>query len=515
MRSRRLRCAADDCGARAVQPTIAERASPPMRFALRAQALNVYTMMKLSPPTKHAVLPAAALSIGLAACVGLSSSDASVSPNSDPRLAHASREDRSGWSVLHLQGSSEDVGYQYGWLAAPEIDDALTMFRQYTPIATGRDWQFFRQTAHDLFWTKLDDSERDEIEGIAAGVRARGKTIDAEDLAAINGWIEIAWYYLPTIESKDNAAPANCSALIATGSYTRDGGIVMAHSAWIDYVIGERWTLALDIRPEHGHRIFMDAFPGFIDSGDDFAVNDAGLMVTETTIAQFKGFDPAGVPEFARARRAMQYASTIDEWVRIMREGNNGGYANSWLIGDRKTGEIARLELGLKNSPLERTRDGYFAGANFPCDAKLCAEETTFDPKASGTSPNARRKRWDELVSAWKGKIDIDSAKLFLADHFDERVGANSPSSATLCGHMELDAKGAPEFECPPFTPIGAVQAKATDSKLAEKMSFWGCVGHACGTDFDARSFLAAHPQFASQAPILRDMPAGQWTLLR
>lgn len=42
-----------------------------------------------------------------------------------------------------------------------------------------------------------------------------------------------------------------------------------------------------------------------------------------------------------------------------MSEGNNGGYANSWLVGDRKTGEIARLELGLKNKPLERTKDGY------------------------------------------------------------------------------------------------------------------------------------------------------------
>ena len=32
-----------------------------------------------------------------------------------------------------------------------------------------------------------------------------------------------------------------------------------------------------------------------------------------------------------------------------MLDGNNGGYANDWLIGDNKTGEIALLELGLKN----------------------------------------------------------------------------------------------------------------------------------------------------------------------
>ena len=61
-----------------------------------------------------------------------------------------------------------------------------------------------------------------------------------------------------------------------------------------------------------------------------------------------------------------------------MREGNNGGYANAWLVADTNTGEIARLELGLKNVTLERTKDGYFAGANFPVNPKLAAEETNF-----------------------------------------------------------------------------------------------------------------------------------------
>ena len=27
-----------------------------------------------------------------------------------------------------------------------------------------------------------------------------------------------------------------------------------------------------------------------------------------------------------------------------MEDGNNGGYANTWLVGDRKTNEIARLD---------------------------------------------------------------------------------------------------------------------------------------------------------------------------
>ncbi|HEV8113485.1 MAG TPA: C45 family peptidase [Planctomycetota bacterium] len=452
--------------------------------------------------------------VGVLALVGSSCSSISSKPphSDDPRLASASRRDEAGWIVLHLEGSPSTIGFQYGWLAADEIADALAMFQSYVPTACKRDWRFFRRTTEELYWPKLDDEQRAEIDGIVEGVRARGKSIDREDVVAINGWMEIGWYDIPAIDGRDNAAPGNCSAFIATGSWTADGGIVMAHNAWVDYVVGERWNLVLDIVPEHGHRMFMDSFPGFIDSGDDFALNDAGLMVTETTITQFKGFDPAGVPEFARARRAIQYADSIDEWARIMREGNNGAYANSWLVGDRKTGEIARLELGLKNTPMERTKDGYFVGSNFPSDAKLREEETTFDAKDEHNSANVRRKRWETLMGENRGRIDVEAGKRFLADHVDARDGAAVPSAHTLCGHVDLDNEGAPEWAWAASYPGGACQSKVVDSKLASELSFWTCMGHACGETFRAKKFLATHPEFEWQEPFLHDLPSREWT---
>jgi len=39
------------------------------------------------------------------------------------------------------------------------------------------------------------------------------------------------------------------------------------------------------------------------------------------------------------ARKALQYSNSLDDFVAIMRR-NNGGYANTWLIGHIKTGEI-------------------------------------------------------------------------------------------------------------------------------------------------------------------------------
>jgi len=94
-------------------------------------------------------------------------------------------------------------------------------------------------------------------------------------------------------------------------------------------------------------------------------LNSAGIVITETTITGFHGFDSNGVPEFVCARKAMQYSASIDDVARIFKEGNNGGYANDWLIADTRKGKIASLELGLKNVTLDRKTDGYFVGSNF------------------------------------------------------------------------------------------------------------------------------------------------------
>ena len=254
------------------------------------------------------------------------------------------------------------------------------------------------------------------------------------------------------------------------------------------------------------------AAPGLIHSGDDFGINSAGIMITETTISGFSGFDPAGVPEFVRARKAMQYSDSIDDYARIMKDGNNGGYANNWLIADRKTNEVASLELGLKNVVLQRTKDGFFVGSNFPADPKLIKEETDFDPKDGSRSENARHAA---LAGADGGEPAARStwrpAQRFLADHFDSYEKTTAYNERTLCGHIETSPRGMGTWQ-PPYAPAGAVQNKAADAAMAEKMSLTAALGHACGRDFKAAEHLAKHPEFAWQRDILRDMNARGWT---
>ena len=206
-----------------------------------------------------------------------------------------------------------------------------------------KDYGFFRAAAEKVLWPHIEPQYREELKGIAEGLKAKGVALDLWDVVALNAWQELSPYYTNWYDQAHRTAsvhrpvPEHCSAFVATGSYTADGKVVIAHNNWTEYKEGSRWNIIFDIAPSRGYRILMDGLPGLIHSGDDFGENSAGLGITETTIGYFEGFDPNGVPEFVRARKAMQYAASIDDFARWMREGNNGGYANNWLVADSKT----------------------------------------------------------------------------------------------------------------------------------------------------------------------------------
>jgi hypothetical protein len=345
------------------------------------------------------------------------------------------------------------------------------------------------------------------------GLIAHGVRLDVWDIVAMNAWLELPYYtkVLNKTTGTPSAGPGDhCSAFVATGSYTKDGKLVIGHNNWTTYATGERWNIMFDIVPAKGNRILMDGSAGLIHSADDFGMNSAGIVITETTIGGFTGFDMNGVPEFVRARKAMQYAGSIDDFAQMMKDGNNGGYANNWLLADRKTNEVASLELGLKNVTLQRTRDGFFVGSNFPVNERLIKEETDFDPSDRSKSENARHARWLTLMEQNTGRIDIAAGQKFLADHFDTFEGKVDPSERTLCGHIEVSPRGMGSWQSP-YAPCGAVQNKITDAAGVEKMSMSAALGHACGIHYKASEHLARHPEFAWMKDILRDMPARGW----
>jgi hypothetical protein len=430
-------------------------------------------------------------------------------------LSHSNRHEKGGWTYIHIEGSPEERGFQHGYLLAKEIDEALMLMNRVWYYQTGIDWKWLVGKGGELFTPKVDAENIAEMNGMVEGMKAAGSFTSLDELVTYNGSTELMNYWFPLV--KDTISPnfpepkkESCSSFIATGSMTTDGKIVLGHNTMSSFYYPS-CNIVIDIVPEKGHRILMQSAAGLIHSGTDFFETDAGLVGSETTIGGFFPFDDKGIPEFARMRTATQYASGIDEWCEIMKKGNNGGYANAWLIGDINTNEIARLELGLKVVAFEKKKDGFFIGSNVAEDIKLLRFETKIAETDIRNSSIARRVRWKQLMKENVGKIDAKKGQEMEADHFDTYLNSVTPGLRTLCSHPDLDPDiyGVDE----PFAPWGALDGKVVDAKMARQMSFSARWGSACGTAFSAKAYLEKHQQYDWMEGLIKDRPSEPWTM--
>lgn len=427
-------------------------------------------------------------------------------------LAKGYRHDENGWIFLHIEGKPFERGFQRGYLTADEIDEFLKTLAYVEEFETGQDLDFFVRAACKLFKGKVPAEYVEEMRGVAAGMNHAGKDVTYDQVLYMNGFIDVLWYWWPQAKRAGAGNHPGCSAFIATGDATAGGQIVMAHNSWVGYALGKSANLIVEIAPEQGHRVLMQSWGPLIYSGLDFFLTGAGLIGTETTIGGFEHFNRRGIPVFCRARQAMQYAESIDEWADIMIRHNSGAYANSWLLGDIRTGEIACLELGLKYHGLRKKSNGYFTGSNVAEDTKVLRGETDASWDDVRSTAVSRRVRWGQLMKEHYGRIDVAVAKRMLADHYDVYLQQEQPSSRTICGHAELDDGRVPGA-WGAYQPGGAFDGKVVDSGMAKNWRLWAKWGGSCDIGFSAEDFLAEHPQYDWLRGYLPDLPPQPWTV--
>jgi hypothetical protein len=288
-----------------------------------------------------------------------------------------------GWTIVHIEGEPYERGYQFGSLLAKEIVsymDKLAVRQNGDNPRAG--WSDLRTLTDALMLRQYDPEYLEEMKGIADGAAAsgglfNGKGVDFLDIVTVNSVVDIgqlgsALNETPhalsgrSFRKDEEDAQAlerlhKCSSFLANGPATRDGKIVFAQLfMWGGYT-GVHWDVICDVAPAKGHRVVYQTFPGGIHSGSDFYINSAGMMLGETTVMQTP-FNIKGEPQSSRIRKAAQYASSIDDAVRILTTNNNGLYTNDWLIGDIKTSEIAILLLGTARYKLWRSTKNDFPG---------------------------------------------------------------------------------------------------------------------------------------------------------
>lgn len=287
-------------------------------------------------------------------------------------------EDR-GWIFVHIEGAPYKRGYQYGYLVADEIREFVNKLSiNKNNAAPQAGWNEMRFAADALMLRKFDAEFLEEMKGIADGANKAGATIFGRplsliDIVTLNCAVDISYAgdalpVTPTaltgksfLSAEDELTVQErlhkCSSFLATKSATKDKRIVFGQLFMWNGYTGIHWNVIVDDQPAAGHRLVYETFPGGIHSGADWYINDAGIMIGETTVNQGP-FDADGTPQSYRIRKAAQYSNSIDDVVRIMTEKNNGLYTNDWLIGDAKTDEVAVLALGTKTHTLWRSSKG-------------------------------------------------------------------------------------------------------------------------------------------------------------
>ncbi len=373
----------------------------------------------------------------------------------------AYRYPAAGWIYLHIEGKPYERGYQHGYLMAKEIPEYLTRCAiELAGKAEERSWTTFRTTADALFLRGFDREILDEMRGIADGANAAGaqflgRKLDLVDILVANTTVELgelqeAMPMTPTglenlpldkpgYVTKSTRPTDHCSAFAATGPATRDGKMIIGHVTWWPQTLGEQTNVMLDIKPEQGHRVLIQSYPGGIESGTDWYQNDAGIVLAETTIDQTP-FNIHGTPVAFRARMAIQYGGNIDEVVKQLSANNNGLYTNEWIIGDAKTNEIAMFELGTYHTKLWRSSKnewfggtpGFYWGDN---NAKDLSVNLELQPDPHGPPsfipyvPGIRDLAWTNMYAAYKGRIDeqfafkaFDSAPLVSSSTIDAKI---------------------------------------------------------------------------------------------
>lgn len=457
------------------------------------------------------------------------------------------------WIVVHLRGSPYRIGFQNGYLTAQSSDYAI-LVDVGTRGSAARTMA--RTVARRYIWPLVPAEYRAELRGIANGMHAAGYPNDTLwDVVAANAWADEDCYATLLGRSATAATAAiatagattaagaatttagattttagataattaatsaplalaahrkgkgGCSAFIATGSATADGAPVMGHDTWSQYSGAFMYNVMFYVHPLKGYAFSYQSAGGEIWSGQDWYENSAGLLLTETTLADTV-YTPSGTPVFVRAREAAQYDATVAQAVHTLVHANNGAYSNEWLIGD-STGTIASLQLGGKVYDLHETNNGFYGSSNFDWGTKTRAEERAHD---AGWAPDAyndalvdyaRYRRWGQLKTAYSGKIDAAVGKTMESDTFDTYLGRRQADARDLCGEPEHGTPGLRAWDSWVTLPEGATDGKVCTEAMARSgLQSWACWGHGSGDHFSAVRYVASPSWRASNGAL-------------
>jgi len=217
------------------------------------------------------------------------------------------------------------------------------------------------------------------------------------------------------------------------------------------------------------------ATPGAVGSMTDFGYNGHGILFNETT--HRAGKTQARVDSvwtFWRATIAEQFATSVDDFFRLVTLDNSGTYQNGYMVANARTAETGLVEASYRCEAFfrssggaytveMRSRDdqpcspaydtelltpGWILGINMPVSLQIREDLGSTDNRP------ARRRQLAALVP---GVVDAETAKAVI-------TYTDPANPLSVFGRWDL---GYGESPYPKQIPDGAIDSKVATSSMA------------------------------------------------
>lgn len=307
-------------------------------------------------------------------------------------------EERSGIFVLHLKGSSYEMGYQHGMLTKHLMGKSKEAFDEAVPpIRGGKIGEWIVKKY--LFW-KLEKMEKyipeefiEELKGMADSVTER--EVDYREILLYHAMRDIGQVLM-------------CSSFAVLPQAAKDRELIYGRN--FDFLKGGTLeNLVTFYEPDKGNSFVSIGWPGMI--GVVSGMNNRGLTIgILTAYSSDVSFD--GIPSCFLMRKVLQYANNVEEAKEIIIKSKRTG-PNIFLLADEN--EALVIECSATKYALRKPQGGILFSSNHFLSPVYKEDEKRKKALKSGDS-EARCKRMEELLKKRYGQIDIEYGIKILRD---------------------------------------------------------------------------------------------------
>ncbi len=267
-----------------------------------------------------------------------------------PRL-----ETLNGYKVLHVAGSPEDMGRQHGRLLKAEIRRMLKDL--VLPDASSYEQSRYARTRAGaaVMDRYIPEPFRRELRALADEAQ-----VDYLDLVAAQLHGDIA--RASTSSYSSDYSRTYCSSYAVFGDATSDGQCLVGRNFdfW-DNGIMEYGAAIIHFRPTDGLAHISITWAGIINGWT--LMNEKGIVTANNTSYGGRSNSLEGISTCFMLRKVAQFASTVDEGVRIVEQGPRACGTNQIIAGGTPAG-AAVVEFDHENVAVRWAERGAICADN-------------------------------------------------------------------------------------------------------------------------------------------------------